>query len=351
MYDFIIVGQGLAGSAVAIQLLKRKYRILVIDQRSANNSSRIAAGLFNPVTGKKMVKTWLADVLFPYLFDFYRDVEQRTGTPFFHPEPLYRPFLSVGEQNEWMAKSVDPTYEKYIQEVTTQPSWPQIKDPFGGLILKQCGFINTTAYIHAARILIEAGGTLLNELFRPQLVSFKNDFVSYGNYQARKIIVCSGVHSSIWFNWLPVRPLKGETLKIKTGYQESVIINRGIYLVPVTKGEWRVGSTYQFNDKSESITTEARQELEIKMQDLIAFPYEVLSQEWGMRPTTPDRRPLLGVHPEFDKLIVFNGLGTKGVSLAPYFSEMLVHWLENKVTLIKEVDIKRYKLLYSGSPT
>ena len=89
----------------------------------------------------------------------------------------------------------------------------------------------------------------------------------------------------------------------------------------------------------------------MKMRELIAFPFETLSQEWGMRPTTPDRRPLLGVHPEFDKLIVFNGLGTKGVSLAPYFSEMLVHWLENKGTLIKEVDIKRYKLLYSGSPT
>src|SRR5688572_1228293 len=148
-FDFIIIGQGLAGSAVAVQLLKLGRRILVIDQSRKNNSSRIAAGLFNPITGKKMVKTWMADTLFPYLHTYYREVEQRTSKKFFYPMPLYRPFLSVEEQNEWMAKSSDPAFDQYIDKIFTTSSNPQLKDPFGGLCLKQSGYLDTTSYIRA----------------------------------------------------------------------------------------------------------------------------------------------------------------------------------------------------------
>src|SRR5689334_5756148 len=99
--DYIIVGQGLAGSSVAVQLIKAGRKILVIDEPSRNRASLIAAGLFNPVTGKKMTKTWMADTIFPYLHKFYPDVEQMTGGSFFHSKPLYRPFVSIEEQNEW----------------------------------------------------------------------------------------------------------------------------------------------------------------------------------------------------------------------------------------------------------
>src|SRR5688572_337382 len=106
--DFIIVGQGLAGSAVALQLINRGKKILVIDRPIANSSSRVAVGLFNPITGRNLVKTWLADQLFPCFHRFYRDAETLTGKKFFHSLPLYRPFGSIEEQNEWMAKSADP---------------------------------------------------------------------------------------------------------------------------------------------------------------------------------------------------------------------------------------------------
>jgi glycine/D-amino acid oxidase-like deaminating enzyme len=115
--DYLIIGQGLAGSAIAVQLLKLRKKILVIDQPQSNTSSRIAAGLFNPITGRKMLKTWMADKLFPYLHQYYLGVEGLTGARFYYPMPLYRPFLSIEEQNEWMGKSVEVGYESTLKSI------------------------------------------------------------------------------------------------------------------------------------------------------------------------------------------------------------------------------------------
>ena len=120
--DFIIVGQGLAGSALALQLLKRNKKILVIDRITTNSPSRIAVGLFNPITGRHMIKTWMADELFPYLHRFYQEAEALTQTRFFYPASLYRPFATIEEQNEWMAKSADPVYHGYIENIFAKPA-------------------------------------------------------------------------------------------------------------------------------------------------------------------------------------------------------------------------------------
>jgi glycine oxidase len=348
--DYIIVGQGLAGSAVAVQLLRRGKNILVIDLPSKNNSSRIAAGLFNPVTGKKMVKTWLADKLFPCLHEFYKSVEQHTGTRFFYPTGLYRPFLSIEEQNEWMAKSAEPSLVRYIQSVQLSPFFTHVNDPYGGLLLKQCGYLDTTQYIHAVSSWIRKEGTLLYEDFDFDRLRV-GEGIEYGEVRAGRIIFCQGVHANPLFDWLPVRPLKGETITIGSSFHEEVIINRGVYLVPGrSPGEWRAGATYNFQDDRPGVTPGALQELREKLGELVNFPFEVRDQQWGLRPTTPDRRPLLGTHPEHESIAVFNGLGTKGVSLAPYFSEVLIHSIENRVPLNKEVNIERYKSVYWNSP-
>ncbi|HEY3401943.1 MAG TPA: FAD-dependent oxidoreductase [Ohtaekwangia sp.] len=350
--DYIVVGQGLAGSAMAFQLLKRKKRILVFDQPAQNNSSRIAAGLFNPITGKKLVRTWMADQLFPYLHTFYCEAEAETKTRFFFPMPLYRPFLSVEEQNEWMAKSADPRFEPYVEKVFLSTAFHSVQDDFGGLLLRQSGYLDTKIYINAIRNLILEKGIYIENHFDQNQLKISEAGVHYGQYTAGNIIFCEGSVRNKWFDWLPVRPLKGETIFVEAGITENVIFNRGVYAVPAsqTGGGWRVGATYNFQDAMEGCTTEARAELELKLDNLLAVPFESKGQEWGFRPTTPDRRPLLGRHPECDRILIFNGLGTKGVSLSPYFSEVLIHSIENGIALDKAVDIERYKSLYWSSP-
>lgn len=342
-FDYIIVGQGLAGSCLALQLMQRGRKILVIDRPDENSATRVAAGLFNPITGRNMTKTWMADELFPYLHTFYGRAEKITDSTFFHSMPLYRPFVSIEEQNEWMGKSSEASVSSYIETVHTSPVETElVRNEFGGLLLKQCGYLDTTRFSHAVRDYIRQTATLMEDGFNEDDLIVKEDHIQYRQHAAGKIILCQGeaVSRGKLFSWLPIRPLKGETLTIQPEEKVTKIYNRGVYVVP---GIWKVGATYQFHDSSRETTTRGLHELTGKLGELVAFPWQVVGQDWGIRPTTPDRRPILGPHPESDLVVIFNGLGTKGVSLAPYFSNVLAEWLEKSSPINKVVDIHRYK--------
>lgn len=346
--DYILVGQGLAGSCMALQLLERGKTILMVDRIHENSATRIAAGLFNPITGMHSTKTWMADDLFSYLHTFYTQAEQLAGEKFFTPMTLYRPFVSIEEQNAWMGRSADDSFLNYIDHIHMSPFNPhQVKNELGGLLLKQCGFVNTILFCSAIRQLIFRKGFLLDEAFNAEELVIEENTVMYKGYRAKKIILCQGEQASDnkLFSWVPIKPLKGETLTIQTSEEVNTIFNRGVYVVP---GIWKVGATYDFHDHTRTITEKGLHELKSKLDELISFPYTITKQSWGMRPTTHDRKPILGAHPEYSNVIIFNGLGTKGVSLAPYFSKVLAGWLENGLPLNKEVDIQRYKRYYYG---
>ena len=230
---------------MAIQLLKRGRKILVIDNPSTTASSRVAAGLFNPITGRKMVKSWLVDKLSPCLHQYYTEVEALTGRKFFYPMHVYRPFISIEEQNEWMAKSIESSFQPYIQNIFTSPSISGVKDKHGGILLKQAGYINTIAYLDAARQLIEQSGTFVEAEIQDGEILPEKDCVRYNNFVAERLIVCTGARETRWFRWLPLKPLKGETLHIQCDFREEVIINRGVYVVPsADSNECRIGATY-----------------------------------------------------------------------------------------------------------
>lgn len=345
--DYLIVGQGVAGSAVALNLLKRGKSIVVFDEPSKNRASKVAAGLFNPVTGQYNARTWMANELFDYLHQFYREAEFTTGKKFFFPSIIYRPFGNISEQNDLMGKSAEEKYVPFIDKLATTSAFEkEVNDPFGGIFLKCGGFVNTISYMTAVREHLLKQDAFREEFFDTESISVQQDFVQYKDFKASKIIFCQGERSGLnkFFKTLPIKPLKGETLTIKTSWNKDVILNRGVYMVPeIQSGKFRVGATYKFNDTTPLVSESGRQELEEKLRALISLPFEVEGEDWGMRPTTNDRRPLIGHHPETERLTIFNGLGTKGISLAPYFSEVLIHWLENTGTLPKDVALTRFK--------
>jgi len=266
--------------------------------------------------------------------------------------PIYRPFLSIEEQNEWMARSEGRLLKDFIEKVYTESAFDEfVYDSFGGVITSKSGYLDVKSFMS------EVTSLLINEK------SYRKDFldlaklkiseasVLYEDLEASSIIFCDGLKSkeTPFFSWLPIRSLKGETLSVSLEKKLPIIFNRGVYLSSSAKeNSFVIGSTYRPGDNSVGITVAAREELKMKAAKLLKIPFEIHHQDWGTRPTTIDRKPILGSHPVHQNVIIFNGLGTKGVSLAPYFSAVLSNWLEGKQEIPTEVNIQRFKALYSN---
>ena len=347
----MIVGMGLAGACLALQLMKLKKKLLVFDMPTQNRASSVAAGLFNPITGRKVVKTWRTDEIFPYLHTFYEAAEKTLASRFFYKSPIYTPFVTVEEQNDWVGKSADQAWSGYLLKVATRSVYgDQVHDPLGGILIDKGGYIDTNTFLEAVRSLLKRDDAYREEVWQEDEVSVAEGDVFYRGVVASKLVFCSGIHlsGSRFFTVLPLVPLKGETITITTTRPLDRIYNRGIYFVPVVSGEgYKVGATYQIENIRAQPTAEGKEQLVQKAKAILRNPFVCTHQDWGIRPSTTDRRPLLGSHPQHKHIFVFNGLGTKGVSLAPYFSNALVKYMEGDGNLDKEANICRIKPLSS----
>ena len=342
-YDFLIIGQGLAGSALGYRLREKGQKILLIDQPRQNLSSRIAAGLYNPVTGKKMVKTWKGEILFPALLDFYSQIEKQMGREFLTRKPIYRPFLSIEEQNEWMGHSSDPQIGMFVEQIFTKSQSPMLRDRFGGVLLRYSGWLNIVEFLDGMSQYF--GEDLREEEFMESELVFKGGRWNYRSDSFRGIIYCNGLGAmkSAFFDFLPFAPVKGEILEVRQAFDPGMILNRGVFRVPLGEDTFRVGSTYTWHDIDQGPTETARNELIEKLEQLVQESgQDLVSHKFGIRPATRDRKPFLGKHPKAESVYIFNGFGAKGVSLVPYFSEEMVNFILDQKPLSPEVDISRY---------
>lgn len=346
--DYLLVGQGLAGSVLADHLISAGYNIHVISDPSLSNSSQVAGGLYNPVTGRKLVKTWNCDNLFDYLVPYYRQLEQKVGSQLMYEKPIYRPFLSIEAQNEWMGSSADGSFDNYVTETFVSSSYGDyVKDDFGGVLLKNCGYVDTACLTQRTQDWLKEKNAISLEAFDYDRLTIEEGQVTYGPIKAKGVIFCEGQLSTAnpWFGWLPFKPVKGELLYIKTDHEPEVIYNRGVFVLK--KGDiCKVGATYDNTNRNNEPTEKAKNELNKKLQDLIKFDYKIVDQKAGIRPATKDRRPFVGQHPSIKNAFIFNGLGAKGVSLAPFYANQLVQYLKGQGKLDAEVNIERYFSLF-----
>ncbi|MHA7878020.1 MAG: NAD(P)/FAD-dependent oxidoreductase [Bacteroidota bacterium] len=343
MVDFLIVGQGIAGSVLALQLLKHNQRILVINNRKRNIASNIAAGICNPITGRGMVRTWLAEALFPYLNTFYREASQILGTQFWHPIPIFRPFLTYQERTEWLQKANQDYYAPFVKSVVGKTFHQEhIVRSYGGIVLNQSGYLDVQKFLKATRHYLSTRNAYTEADFFYDHVRF-GEYIQYQNIAARQIIFCEGPQAehNPFFCALPFRLVKGELIRISGHQPLEVIYNRHIFVLPKAAHETVVGATYDWQDVSLAPTAKAREILEKKLCSTFNLSYNIYDQQAGIRPATFDRRPFIGVHPQFPQLAIFNGLGTKGVSLAPYFTKIFVEHLLLQRTLPRAVQLDR----------
>ena len=350
MFDYLIIGQGLAGTVLSHTLQKNGKSVFVLEKEDPDAAYKVSAGIINPITGKRITKTWKAEELFPFLFPFYEEFEQLLNVSLIHRLPVYKPFSSILEQNEWLSKAYEKNYTLFIDTEIPKSKYNEyIHNEHGGFETRLSGYIDVPLLIEHYRSYLKSENRYkkIEELS----LSLFPDHISVNGIKSKQVIFCEGYKAinNPYFNWLPFRPSKGQILEIESDQlDENVILNKGAFIVPVGDNHFRAGSTYENRFENREPTDEATQDIKNRLDNMLKKVYHIKCAKAGIRPAVSDRKPLIGLHPEFKTLGIFNGLGTKGVSLAPYFAMRFYKHLEEGEKLDPEVTIARFLSLYPG---
>ena len=276
-HDYLIIGQGLAGSILAYQLLSRGKSVAIIDERNPSSSSRVAAGLANPFTGPKMVKSWKAEDLFPFLKQFYHALETETNAHFFSERTIYRPFGSIEELNDWYGRSTQPNYQKFIRSICEKGKHSDVvNEQYGGVEIT--GYmLNVPAFLDALYLYFQTKCTFVEGRFDESKVRIHDDGFSYRNIDAGKIIYCTGyqIHHSKYFGWIPLAPVKGEILHLKMNTDFETIYNQSCFIIPQGNGMFKAGSTYNRMDLTNQPTEQGKNEITKRLDALLKMEYKM----------------------------------------------------------------------------
>jgi len=341
MQKMLIVGCGLSGICLSHHLIAREIQVTILDN-GVNNSSRIAAGMINPLVFRRMTKSWRVDEFLPYAKEYYNTLEQRLNQQFFHPIVIRRFFSSLQERQFWEERQHQPEFKNYMFELTEQDNKVhEYANEFGS------GRVNNAAHIDAELFLEKSKKELKN------LVDYRNFELDYseidpdlGTFSGESfdLIIFAEGYLGIdnpWFKHLPLTQTKGETLTIKLGeLVTNESLNRKCFLLPLDSTTFKIGSNYNWDDPTTHPTEEAKRDILHHLTFLTPEIPVVLEHHAGVRPTTKDRRPFIGVHADFPRLAIFNGLGAKGYLIAPLLAKEFVDFLFDGTTLDRECDIE-----------
>ena len=342
--DYIVVGCGLAGIAFCEQLRIANKRFVVFDNRS-QQSSRVAAGLYNPVILKRFTKVWNAKPQLELAMPIYETLEHLLGVRLNYKLPVYRRFSSTEEQNEWYIASDQPILSDFLSTDLITNTNAHINAPFGFGEVLHSGRIHTALLIESYVNYLHKEDKLMEAEFQHALLDSQPDGVHYKNINAKHIVFAEGfgMSKNPLFMHLPLNGTKGEMLIIKApNLKMNFILKSSVFIVPLEDDMYWIGATYERKDKTHNLTKDAKVELIDKLNQIIDCDFEIINQVAGIRPTTKDRRPLVGSSLEHENIYVLNGLGTRGVMIAPYVAQQLFNHIENGSELDSEIDIKRF---------
>ena len=351
MLDYLIVGLGLAGVSFCEELEANSKTYMVLSDNS-QNASIVAAGLYNPVILKRFTLAWEADKQMPLIAPFYARLEKKLGVALNHKVAVFRRFASVGEQNDWFQAADNPELQPFLANKINQNDNPYLDIPFGLGEVKGTGRIATGSLIEKYSAYLKNKGRYIEDTFDGTALQIEKNAVSLNGIKAKRIVFAEGfgLARNPFFNYLPLTGTKGELLQIHAPkIQSRHIIKSAVFLVPLGEDCYSVGATYKWKDKTNTPTSGARSELLKKLQTFVKADFTVLGQRAGIRPTVTDRRPLVGQHPKYKNLYVFNGMGSRGVMIAPYASRRLYELIEHGKPLKQEMDIARFSAKYQGA--
>jgi len=342
--DYLIVGQGLAGSLLAWRLIQHGQTIRMIDD-GRQNASQVAAGLINPVTGMRLVKAPDTDRQLRLARCFYRHLEGFFDQTFFFEKPMLRLLSDEKEQQRAHKRCQSPEYQRFLS--TILPHYPGLHSPFGLLQQQQTAYLTTKPLLACLRQWFKKHGILINDRFNPADLTLSTP-LTWRGLTVERLIFCQG-HENLenpWFDYLPLKPVKGEIL---TAFSPLPLIDRllnyGHWFIPLDKHMFKSGASFDRDTRDTQPTARVRQQLLAHLERVYptaAAHAEIHQHQAGIRPTTADRKPFIGPHPVHKNIYIFNGFGAKGSLQIPYYSQCFIRHLLHNHPLPTDCDIRRY---------
>ena len=361
--EILIIGQGICGSFLAWWLEQAGMSFVVIDEQRPLTASRAAAGLINPVTGRRIVKTWMIDELLPFARQAYGHISEAFGIPLIEPANVIDFFPTVQMRLAFLERhGEDPQYMELPEDEHAWDAFFRYELGYG--TIAPCYLVDMAGLLEASRRRMLQRGVLLEERFDREALVVEE--VRYKDIRANRIIFCDGIEScdSPYFSKLPFAPNKGEALIVEIPDLASVcptndsandkinagivpVFKKGISLAPWKENLYWAGSSYEWSFPHDAPTQVFRDRTEAILRDWLKVPFNIVDHFASVRPATVERRPFVGFHPLYPAVGILNGMGTKGCSLAPYFAHQLVEHIIRGSLIQADVDVTRFSKVLS----
>lgn len=336
--DILIIGQGIAGSVLSYHATKMGKSVAIIDVAKKGRSTYVAGGLINPVTGRRVKKSWNYNLFYKDLLQTYTELDELLNINSFHTIPIYRLLSTLEDVNNWEVQRMEPEYTDLMSAVVTDLDERIVSHSAAGVIQKG-GWVDTVKFLEAYRSYFKENHLLIEEEFDYSELK-KNQ---YKSVEFDQIIFCEGfqIKNNPFFPEVQLWSTKGETLIVEIeGDDFEYILNKNMLIIPLGNKRYKVGATLERNEDV-NITEQGLLELKEKLDAVINVPYKVIQQDAGIRPNVRDRKPLIGTSKIHSNYHILNGLGSKGISLAPYFSQHLLNYIFHQEPLMKDVNWQR----------
>jgi glycine/D-amino acid oxidase-like deaminating enzyme len=345
-FDTLILGQGLAGSALAWHLIQSGQRVAVIDDGHRSSSSRVAAGLINPLAGMRFNRRPELDDWLGAASRWYRAIAPVCGQDVYHPLPMLRLFRSREQRRFHRRRREDAATRDLLEDAFPAGACPEaVRAPHGGFVQHRTGYVDLPLLLARLRDWLRRRGGLIDAAADPAALTLESGHVELAGARASRIVCCEGarIRHNPWFGDLAFAPDKGEILGLHSpGWHPRHIVNGACWLLPLGDGRLRLGATHEHRDLGLHPSAAARESLLACLDDMApGVEVEVVDQQVGIRPGTPDRYPLIGRHREHARLWVCNGFGARGALSIPWYTERLGRHILDGTPLPPEADIRR----------
>ncbi len=321
---------------------------MIFDNDWQDAACKVAAGVINPITGKRLVKSWRSDIAMPFAKKYYENLQKDFGASFYQERKILQLCKSKEEVELWESRKKEAEYADFLSQYFAPKTFAELNDNFGSFIINHSAWVEAPAAMDAFRKYFLEKNILRLENFDHKAIKIEKDFFEYKILKAKKIIFCEGWKAieNPYFSWLPYRPAKGEILNLVADKDLGEhIVHREKWLMKFRNSTYRVGSSWdRENFRNGQPTESAKAEIFNALPSIAGqnVNWKILSAEAGVRPCTATTKPHLGEHPKIKNLHSFNGFGSKGYALSPYFAEHFADYLDGKISLDKESDLARH---------